>query len=43
MQWQYEYQFVLCALSAVRLVTADILGTDCNILCFNKQCICWQK
>jgi hypothetical protein len=21
----------------------DILSVSCNILCFNKECICWQK
>ena len=27
MQWQYEYQFVVCALSAVRRVTVSRMHT----------------
>jgi hypothetical protein len=21
----------------------DILSVNCSILCFNKECICWQR
>jgi hypothetical protein len=27
----------------VGAIQRDILRVNCNILCFNKECICWQK
>jgi hypothetical protein len=27
----------------VRAIARDILSENCSILCFNKECICWQK
>jgi hypothetical protein len=27
----------------VGAIQRDILSVNCSILCFNKECICWQK
>jgi hypothetical protein len=27
----------------VEAIQRDILSVSCNILCFNKECICWQN
>ena len=27
----------------VGAIQRDILNTNCNILCFDKKCICWQN
>jgi hypothetical protein len=27
----------------VGAIQRDILSVSCSILCFNKECICWQK
>jgi hypothetical protein len=27
----------------VEAIWRDILSVSCSILCFNKECICWQK
>jgi hypothetical protein len=27
----------------VGAIWRDILSVTCSILCFNKECICWQK
>jgi hypothetical protein len=27
----------------VGAIERDILSVSCSILCFNKECICWQK
>jgi hypothetical protein len=24
-------------------IIKDVLSVSCSILCFNKECICWQK
>jgi hypothetical protein len=29
--------------SGPKHVGANILSVSCSILCFNKECICWQK
>jgi hypothetical protein len=27
----------------VGAIQRDILSVNCGILCFNKECICWQR
>jgi hypothetical protein len=27
----------------VGAISRDVLSVSCSILCFNKECICWQK
>jgi hypothetical protein len=27
----------------VEAIQRDILSVSCSILCFNKECICWQR
>jgi hypothetical protein len=41
--WQYVLQSIVGVLGAVRRVTAVTRRTAKHILCFNKECICWQK